>query len=372
MTHQLTSVRASSLPLAFRCAAALRPEGIRIDETNDAAADGTAAHECLRRLAEHGALDWDGIADVASRHGADPESTRILCAMGSKLWQSVSGMFPEALTEVALSAEVAPGAFLTGHIDLLSIQGTVARAADWKTGRKDYDASHQMRAYGALVLLENPELTEVTVTVLWVRDEEIENYTMTRQSARAWLQSLVDQVIRWDGVYRPGTHCKHCPRSHECEAAKALVRRDLAIVADPMTVARAESELALMSHEEIVDVFKKADLVVKYAERVRSAVRLHIEAHGDVVGGGTRLTVVGEERRDVDALKAWPVLEAAGFTDEDFAASMTLSASRLEKVVATKAPRGKGAKAVRALRAALDAVQAIEIREIKKLQVKRA
>jgi len=365
-------LRASSLPLAFRCPASLRRNGLLIDPVHGSAADGTAAHECLRSLAETGALDWARVREIAERSGADVEQVRMLCAMGVKLWSEVSASFPEALTEVWLSSEAAPGVLLTGHVDLLSVRGTVARAGDWKTGRKDSDYSHQMRAYGALVMLDNPELTEVTVTVLWVRDQEIENYTMTRESARSWLRQLVEQVVEWDGVYRPGSHCAHCPRSHECDAAKAMVRRDLDVVADPMTVARAEGELALMSPAEIVGIFKKADLVVRYAERVRSAIRAHVEAHGDIVADGTRLTVVSEQRREVDPLKAWPVLEAAGFRDEDFAAAMTLSASRLEKVIASKAQRGKGAKAVRAFQEALKGVGAIQVREIKKLQAKRA
>lgn len=371
-TTDLTSVRASSLPLAFRCAASLRPEGPRIDSVHEAAADGIAAHECLRALVDRGSIDWDGIPEVAERHGADPEQVRILCALGVRLWKSVSAGFAGALTEVAMSAEVMPGVLLTGHADLVATNGTVAHVWDWKTGRKDSDYSHQMRAYGALVMLDNPELTEVTVSVLWVRDEEIESYRMTRAGAEAWLRELADRVIRWDGVYRTGSHCAHCPRSHECEAAKAMARRDLEVVADPMTVARAEGELALMSPSEIVDVFKKVDMVAKYAERVRGAIKAHVEQHGDIVADGTRLTVVTENRRNVDPLKAWPVLEGAGFTDEDFAEAMTLSASKLEKVVASKAERGKCAAAVRALQGALEAAQAIEIREIKKLQAKRA
>lgn len=371
-TTDLTSVRASSLPLAFRCAASLRPEGPRIDSVHEAAADGIAAHECLRALVDRGSIDWDGIPEVAERHGADPEQVRILCALGVRLWKSVSAGFAGALTEVAMSAEVMPGVLLTGHADLVATNGTVAHVGDWKTGRKDSDYSHQMRAYGALVMLDNPELTEVTVSVLWVRDEEIESYRMTRAGAETWLRELANRVIRWDGVYRTGSHCAHCPRSHECEAAKAMVRRDVAVVADPMTVARAEGELALMSPSEIVDVFKKADMVVKYAERVRGAIKAHVEQHGDIVADGVRLTLVAEQRREVDLVKAWPVMEAAGFTDEDFAAVATLSASKMEKVVAAKAERGKGAAAKRALEGALDAVQAIKIREIKKLQAKRA
>jgi hypothetical protein len=368
----LQGLRASSMPLAFKCAAALRPEGVRINPANDAADVGTAAHECLQPLAERGVIEWDDIEGIAKKHGADPEETRILCALAYKLWPEVAESFRGALSEVPLSLEVAPGITLTGHVDLLTITDTVARAADWKTGRKDSDYAHQMKAYGALILLSDAQLTEVTITVLWVRDQEIENYTMNRAQARAWVRELLEKVVEWDGVYRPGRHCEYCQRSHECAAVAAMVRRDLAALADPELMARVDGQLAQMTPSEIVDVFDKADFVIGFAERVRAAVKSHVERTGDVVASGKRLTVVTETRREVDPLLAWPVLENAGFGDTDFAAAMTLSASKIEKRIAEKAGRGNGAVAVRAIKQALEDAHAVGSREIKKLQAKRA
>ena len=143
----------------------MRPEGVILASSNEAASTGTAAHEGLQALAERGAIDWDSLDGIAARHGVEAKEVRILCALGTKLWKRVGDTFRGALAEVSLSSEVAPGFVVTGHVDLLSVQGTVARAADWKTGRKDSDYSQQMRGYAALILLDNPDLTEVTVTV---------------------------------------------------------------------------------------------------------------------------------------------------------------------------------------------------------------
>lgn len=366
------SLRASATPLAMLCAGAVRSEGLRVDQTNAAATVGTAAHECLRALAETGHVDWDGIAAIAARHRAAEDEVRMLCAMAQKLWPSIAESFAEALTEVELSAELSPGVFLTGHMDLLAIRGRVARGADWKTGRKDSDYAAQMRSYGALVLLENPELTEVTVTVIWVRESEIENYTMTRAAADAWVARLLETVLTWDGVYRPGSHCQYCPRSHDCAAANAMTRRDVAVIADKSTVALAEAELALMKPADIVELHRKAALVSSYADRVLAAVKAHVEASGPVIGDGIVLQIAEENRRELDPLKAWPVLEAAGFDDADFANVVKLSISKVEKRVAQKADKGKGAAAVRELSAALAKAEAVEINQVKKLAVRRA
>lgn len=367
----LLHLRASSLPLAFRCAASVRPAELRIDEVHESANVGTAAHEALRSLAETGSLDWEAIPEIAARHRVDEDEVRMLCALGNTLWQSVSESFGGALTEVALSAEL-DGVTLTGHVDLLAIHGTVARAGDWKTGRKDSDYSAQMRAYAALILLDNPQLTEVTVTVLWVRDQSIENYTMRREGLRAWLGDLTARVIEWDGVYRPGEHCRHCPRSHECQAANALARRDVAALNDRELVERAENELSQMTAEQILDLHRKVVMVSSYCERVHAAIKEHVAKHGDVVADGKRLTIETQERRQLDPLAAWPVLEAAGFDDEDFARCVDLRISRVEKVVAEKAGRGNGAAAVRKVAKELESAEAVERKQTHKLVQKRA
>lgn len=372
VARMLPVLRCSALPLAFRCPGSVRQSEVPLNESHGAADVGTAAHEALRTLAETGSLDWDSIPAIALRHNADLSEVRMLCAMAAKLWPSIAHHFKGALSEVDLSFEIANDVLLTGHVDLLAIRGTVARAGDWKTGRKDSDYAQQMRGYAALILLENPFLTEVTVTVIWVRDGDIENYTMTRADAPSWALDLVNTVIHWDGTFRPGSACSHCPRSHECPAANALVRRDVAALSDRNLVGRAECEIELMSPEEIVELLRKADLVSDYAGRVRDAIKAHVQRHGDIVADGVRLTIDVEHQRKVSPLPAWPVLEAAGFNDEDFAACMDLRVSKVEKRVAEKAGRGKGAAAVRQLSADLEAAGAISLKEIQKLTQKRA
>ncbi len=364
-------VRASSLPLAFRCPASVRPAAIRLNETNEAADNGTAAHEVLRSLPSTGQIDWESIAEIAARFGADPDETRMLAALGAKLWPAVADSFHGAMTELELRYEVSDSLSLTGHADLLSVSATSIRIGDWKTGRKDRDYSEQLKGYAALALLGAPDIDEATSTILWVRDQEIENYTMRRADLDAWLKRLSSELVEWDGVYRPGAHCAHCPRSHECEAANALIRRDVAIIADREIVARAEAELEQMAPDEIVTVLQKASLVVKYAERVRAAIKAHVERKGEITGAGFTLSIETEERRELDPLAAWPVLEELGFEDDDLARAMDLRISRVEKIVREKAGKGSGAAAVRRLSERLKAAGAVSTKQISKLKERR-
>jgi hypothetical protein len=324
-------------------------------------------------LAETGAIEWDGIAAICDRHCVPVAEVRMRCAMALKLWPQLAASFPHGstLTEVELVCDVAPGVTLSGHLDLLAITGTVARGADWKTGRLDLNYSQQMKAYCALILLDNPELTEATMTIVWVMDGDAENYTMTREQLQPWLDELLATVLSWAGVYRHGDHCKHCRRNHECPAANAMVRRDVSAFTDSDLVDRAENALLAMSPAEIVSLKQRASLVASYAERVQAAIKAHVQKHGDVVADGVRLTIETQEKRKLLPLVAWPVLEAAGFKDQDFAEVIDLRVTKVEKRVATKAGRGKGAAAIRALDNALDDAGAIEVEEIQKLKTAR-
>lgn len=365
-------IRTSRTPLVFRCGGSAQAPELAVDEVSGASDLGVAAHEALRVLAETGSIDWDSLPAIAARHGVSLDELRMLCGIGNKLWPLLAASFPDALTEVALAAEIGEGVRLTGHIDLLSITGTIARAGDWKSGRKDHDYGHQMRGYGALVLLDNPDITEVTVTVIWLRDQEIENYTLTRDDAREWLASLVEAITRWNGVYRVGPHCGFCPRFHECAAANAVVRRDVAAIADKSLVIAAESELAQMTNAQIIELAEKAEVVARFAQRVRDAIRDHVIANGEIEAGGMVLSVDTDNRRQLDPLLAWPVLSEIGFTDEDFARCIDMRISKVSKIVAGKAKRGKGAHAVRLLNAALEKSGAIEIQQVHKLAIRRA
>jgi hypothetical protein len=342
---------------------------VSIREDSPAADAGTAAHLLLATLVETGVAPWDDVADVAKAHGCDPDELRMLLACGVRLWRDVAPSFVNARTE--LQADLTHGALtLTGHMDLVAIATASARVADFKTGRKDSDYSAQLRGYAALVFAAWPELEEVTATALWVRDGEIENYTITRAQNEAWLDQVERTLTTWDGAYHPApARCLYCRRAHECQGRTALVRREVSAIA----ATDAEGlDLAAMPPEAVIDLVERAAMVAKLAERLRAAVKEHVQLAGDVVAAdGRRLTVVQEPRREVDALAAWPVLEAQGFQDEDFAACMKLSVSALEKRVATKAGRGKGAAATRALNEALNAAHAIRTKTTEKLTTKR-
>lgn len=264
---------------------------------------------------------------------------------------------------------------LTGHVDGISVQGSVARILDHKTGRKDSDYSAQALGYCALVLLKFHHLTQATCTVLWIRDGEIENYTMDRAGLYEWLRRLEDEVVKWDQVWRPGSHCQYCPRSHECSAANALARRDMAVLLDKDLPGHLEDaptlrEMIQREPERVVELVEKARTAEKQAARVLAAVREEVTRSGDIVGGGKRLTMQERTSRQLDTWAAFPVLQEV-LDDPEMAEIIDISLAKAEEIVAAKAGKGNGAAAKRALVAKLNEAEAIKTSYSKALVVRR-
>lgn len=264
---------------------------------------------------------------------------------------------------------------LTGHVDAISVQGDRAHILDHKTGRKDSDYSQQARGYCALVLLSDHKLTSASCTVLWIRDQEVECYTMDRAGLYEWLGQLQQEVVEWTGTYRPGAHCHYCPRSHECPAANALARRDFAIVADRDLPGRIEDgptlrEMIQREPDKIVALLERADLAAKVAERVRAAIKEEVIRAGDIVGGGKRLTLQRKERRHLNVLQAFPILQEK-LEDTEMAEVIDISLPKAAELVGKKAGKGNGARAKRELEAELAQAGAIETSTTVSLVVRR-
>jgi hypothetical protein len=368
-------LRCSRLPLAFICPGSVRPEGLVVDESGAESELGKAAHEGLAELAETGSPPWGETGDLARRYQVDERELRALLALGAAMWREVGAAFPTPTTEHELIYRDPGGAFiLTGHADVLSWVGSLVRIGDWKTGRRDQDHREQLRGYSVLALDAGRAFgaTDAEAFILWVRDMEREHYRMSLQQARAWLDRVRAEIVDWDGRYRVGPHCEHCPRSHECPAGRALVRRDVsAIIEDGEALSATDDTLAALGGDGVVELLARADLAVHVGARVRGAVRGYVQRHGEVVGAGRRLTLQHEDRRELDVLAAMPVLYRAGFDDDDLAEVITLSLAVAERIVAKRAGRGKGAAAVRALIAELEGEAAITTTTTTKLVVKR-
>lgn len=381
MTEKLR-LRCSALPLAFLCPGSVRRGELVINDTSEPAELGTAAHAGLATLVERGWADWDGIPELARKHGVGETDLRVLIAQGVKLWESqlpdsdkrVLDCFPDPLTEVELEHED-DAWILTGHADILGRGPAGIHVGDWKGGRLDKPFREQLLGYAALAMLDDRSALWAEATVLWIRDQETERYSIQRAELDAWRKRIDDEIVAWNGEFRPGPHCDHCKRMHDCPARNARMRADLAIVTDRNLVGYVEDgeTLSTWTNEQKIDLVEKLRVGSHLLERLLSAMKADVIRNGgEISDGKRRLVIVTEPRRYLDPIKAFPVLAEAGFTDEDMAQVIEMTAAKAENVVAERAPKGKAAAEKRKLTAQLEAAGAIQVREVQKMVQKRA
>lgn len=368
-------VRCSSLPLLFECSASKVGPLIRIRSSNDAPArTGTASHELFASMvAGGGRADSADVTAAAARYGVAAPELYQLAKFGASAWDQIREFFPSPVAEFSMTNYILwdesarREVVLTGTPDVFSVSAGRAAVLDWKTGRSDHDYEHQLRGYTSLLFDEDPFIDTVTAIVVWLRDQEIETYTITRAQSDEWEEQLLS-LIRHRDEYRPGRHCQYCPRSHECDALTALAKRDANILMDinPETLA---ADVATWEPERVADVLSKARMVAKLAESFTDVARARVAAAGgELVCGDRILRICEEERREVDTLKAWPVLQKFIPDDGQLAGCLNVKISAAESAAASVAGRGNGAAAKRAMAEELDAAGAVSVRRVQTLR----
>lgn len=351
-TTELLYLRCSALPRALLCPGSVRQPEVRVDVVSDPGLLGTAVHRWLARVVNGEQLDLDDITDT---------DTRVLVALGIRVWGQVWQSFPEPRSEVYRERAFASRGFaLTGSCDIDGLAGSEVRIGDWKSSRLDGDYLAQLRGYMLLAVLESDAAT-ATGTVLWLRDQAAENYTETRESLLAFADAIRDRVVHWDGVFTPGNHCAFCPRAHECEARIAHERAIVAIFTDERAMMR--KSIAELSSQQQLELYARASLVARLSAAAKDALYTLVRDSGPIVANGRRLDLVPQHRSVIKPLEAWPILESLGAGDSDLAGMITVHKARLHEWLRAKAGRGKGAAAIRDAMAKLKSANALATTE---------
>lgn len=356
----------------MRCAGSVRGD-VRINEWNEASDLGTAVHDALARYIKGLPVDP---ASVASLHGVDEGELRPLYHQGVKAWGELHPLGKSvAEAERELSALITPDIELTGTADVLARswttgdweqggQGPMAVSViDWKTGRRDSDHREQLMGYAALGLLNYPDAAYAFGRIVWLRSDETEVYSLTREGLVQWRERLIDKAAETD--YRPGPHCQYCPRHHSCPAHQEMQRGALAVIGGPTL------DLAQLGPAEKLSLYHKAKSVAALASTVLEEVRAHVRSFGPIEAAGTKLQLVEETRRSLRPAEAWPILQQY-LSDAQLAECVTVSLTKAEDAAAKGQPRGEGGKRTRAMLADLNTANAIGTSTIQKLTERRS
>jgi hypothetical protein len=375
-------LRCSALPAAFTCPGSAQSVDVEIAPTSEPADQGSAAHEVMRAIVDTDARSIDDIdtIEIARRFEADPDELRIQAFTGLKTWKVIRSRFEGAQGEVELSSRIRMTddleILLTGHIDALALAPALLRAdhADWKFARVDRHYGNQIKGYGYLILDNYPDIGIAHGAVVWLAGEAgIENYSMDRDQAAAWVAQLVERVAHWDGVYHPGpVQCRWCRVNHACQAILETTRRDVLIIGGPDMRARIETGLADLPDVELVDLHRRWKTIEKVGKDLAEAIKLRVHQAGGAIADGTgrELRFVEQRRRAIDVAKGMPVLER--YLDNlEIEGCVTIRPSAVDKAVSDKTPRGQKKEQIEALDKDLRAADAIREDVIEKLTDQR-
>ncbi len=378
----MKAIRCSSLPLAWQCPESqnLPPDAPRLNLSSEPAELGTAAHRWLAAHVQNQELDP---AHLATEHGCDHDELRMLCHQGAKALSKLREHFSAAdepmQVEVPLRGQLDDDTTIAGTADLLSRQGTTALFLDYKSGRVESDYGHQLRGYGWLGThfweLQKRRIDDVVCITVWLRDGVWDIEKLSRAQVDSWAEEMRRRLKNGRGSFNPGGHCGHCQRAHSCEARRVLVRSTIAdLSVDGMKVVQWDQSTRAALGPQIGEAYGRAKLIEKAAEDFKNTLRADIESHGPLpIGGGRQLALTPVNRRVLDATKARPVL-AQWLKPDEIDTETTISASGVDSLAMSKAPKGQGAAVKRAMAAALEEAGAIsvnptfQLRECKEVQ----
>lgn len=302
-----------------------------------------------------------------------PEHLRPIAQAGLNFWDSLRAENPGWKEELEPCIQITPE--MKGHLDVLRLGDTQAVILDYKTGlgkQATAATNIQQKAYTLGVFKKYPEIQEVTVYLAYLRLQEVDYETFTRDEMDQ-LELEVLAILRRAQAAQRGeldhrrpdpsacTWCKHagiCPALHKLAipTAKAYAQArpedltipeayDPAIIHDPETMSKALVVAGIME--------RYADSVKHYALQMRMEQGIEIP--------GTTLASRKGRSTITNTHEAYKIAESLGLTHDDIMSAVEMSPAKLKEAIEDKAPRGKKKLASMALEDSLIEAGVLEV-----------
>lgn len=344
MPEPIEKLRPSDMTIFPLCPESAREPEQKIPRELAPAADlGSAVHDAMSAI-----LDGDERSPDPPP-AIDQEDFAKLVAYGMTAWKALSPFFPNRQADYEIEVDD-DALFRKGHVDLVSLSITSGSFLDFKTGTPRKGHYDQLCAYAWMLFRKHPDLTELSGSLVYLREWTFRSWTFTPKIVGRWFSKI--SKLAAEPMFRPGSHCCYCKRRHECDAFRLWTQTAIATMesepTDPLEPAA------------ISELYDQAKGLEKLIAELKRAVKAHVMAHGRVLylGNETALTVEGQEVRELDIQRSWPVLSAL-LPAKTLAECSRISITKVEKAVR----EAHGNNAVKKLRAKLDQENAIKIND---------
>ena len=349
----------SAVPMIETCPASMEEADIKIDMVGEPARIGRAVHSICQEIVEKDLHNIPALKPYALENNIEVnDDLRFLAYSALKLWQGskeqkgLKEYFRNPLCEVTndftFSAVDPTGnkakIRIHGRADVFETFEDHAVVLDWKSGRKhdDYSYLGQMKALAILAAAQDKRIQRVSTIIAWLRDGVVSPIvTFTRQELKEWLKGFVKHDLFWDGkTYRPGPHCRFCPRYLNCPARKAILENAIATFSDPSVV---ESRSLLADPEKLAIALQQAQMVSRVAEDFIAQAKEFLDGKDPVPipdkPGYTYAVVEGQGRTAIDPIAAWPIL-AKHLSEDELASCVAIKTGKVRSALADKASSG--------------------------------
>lgn len=323
--------RASSVPRLFACPSSALPAEYPIEGDADLARVGTAVHVGIHEYLDRGAPITEGVVhEIASRFDVDADEVGRLMWAFRAAWKDLSQHFAHTSSEMRVESDL-----VGGTIDFAHFDGMTAAIGDWKSGYMQKDYQYQLASYAYAMRAQHgmPSSGYITTVVVWLRHRSYDTKRLDDAALDTFARRLRDKESRIGLEYNPGEHCGYCPRQAECPARREYVRNAASLVPSASTE---------MTPETLGALYPKAKMLRRALDEYDTMLRSAL-TRGPVPTPEGRLQFHTVSREHIHAHRAWPVLQACGFSDDGLAQCISMSKGAVMDVAGELAPpRQKG------------------------------
>lgn len=339
--HALLS--ASGAHRWLHCPPSARLEATLPDTESGAAKRGTLAHEIAElKLRKHFVepIGPQKFAAAMRKFKSNPLYEPDMEANTNAYLEYVQGVVhgfsaaPYIAIERKLDlSHIVPESFGTG--DCIVIGSGKLHIIDYKNGQgvpvpaennpqmKLY-ALGALRAYSLLYHIDDIHLSIVQPKV-W---DEPSTWSLSVADLLAWGESIkpiAQQAFDGEGDYSPGEHCGFCRAKTTC---RARVEGLLSVEA------KAPLKPPLISWDEVADILRRGDGLVKWYNGLKESALTHVLAGGDLPGFKAVAGRGGRDFADLD--KAFAHLQASGIDEALLWERKPITAAQSEKLFENK------------------------------------
>lgn len=297
------------------CTPSARLEQEFKDTTNEAAAEGTAAH-ALAEYKLKKALKMRSKKPLSQYHNAEMDELTddyVNYVMEQLALIKLQCLDPLVLIEQRLDfSKYVPDGYGTG--DCLIVADGTLHIIDLKYGQGvlvNAEDNPQMMLYalGALELFDGIyDIENVVMTIFQPRRDNVSTFTRPKVSLYQWAEEVLkptaDIAFKGEGEYVPGEHCRFCKAAIKCRARAE----------EKLKLAAFEFALPpLLSDEEISEILIKLDDLISWANTIKDYA-LHTALEGKE-WPGYKLVEGRSNRKYANEGAAAVALKSAGYHD---------------------------------------------------------